>query len=123
MKYTQWIDYKGKQILLVNITNLNEDEVEPVIKAYVAEAKIRPGCPVLMDFTGTGMTKKTQQVGRAAAKELEQFLKEKGIKEGLTAIIGLSALGRTVANLISGGHGVHFSENLTEAKEWLAHNS
>ncbi len=123
MKYTQWITYKGKRFLFVNLTKKNEVEVKEALQEYLGEAKSRPGSPSLMDFTGTVMSKATQQAGKEMTRELEQILKERGIRPAPTAIVGLSLLGRTVANLISTGELNHYADTLEDAKEWLFQHS
>ncbi len=123
MKYTQWITYKGKRILYVNLSKKNEVEVKEALQEYLGEAKVRPGSPSLMDFSGTVMTKATQQAGKEMTRELEQYMKERGIQPKPTAIVGLSKLGRTVANLISASELNHYADTLDDAKEWLVQHS
>ncbi len=119
MKYTQWIAYKGKRILYVDLSKKAEFEVKEALQEYLGEAKARPGSPSLMDFSGTVMTKITRQAGKEMTQQLEQFLKDKGVQPAPAAIVGLSLLGRTVANLISASELNYYANTLDDAKEWL----
>lgn len=119
MKYTQWMTYKGKRILYVNLSKKNEVEVKEALREYLGEAKAQPGSPSLMDFSGTVMSKITQQAGKEMTLELERFMKDKGIQPAPTAIVGLSLLGRTVASLISASELNYYANTLDDAKEWL----
>jgi hypothetical protein len=113
-KYVQWMTHKGKKILFLNAKGLREAEYmvaqEELKQALLKERK---SALVLVDATGTEMTTKTTN----KAKEVATATKAEGIPDGPSVVVGLTGLQRAVAQLF--GRGIHFSNTVEEAKEWL----
>jgi hypothetical protein len=113
-KYTQWISHKGKSILFLNAAGLREAEYMVAQEELKQEILKEPaGAMVLVDATRTEMTTKTTSKG----KELAAATQAKGIPDRPSAVVGLTGLQRSVAQLF--GRGVHFCNTVEEAKEWL----
>lgn len=123
MKYTQWITYKGKTFLLVNATRLKEAEYIEALKEYQREWVVKPGHPTIIDVTGATTTTAVTQAGKELNQALTSYCVQHNIPQQPTAIVGISAMARTVANLMSYGQKTHFASDLENAKEWLFKNS
>lgn len=114
-KYLQWIEHKGARILFVNVKGLSEaeyvaafDELKQMILTEGANAL------TLIDLSDTTMTQKT----RDKAKEIFNANKSKGLPDNPSAVVGLSRLAKTVAQLLNPG--THYFDTLDQAKDWLA---
>ena len=113
-EHMQWVMHKGKRILFVNCAHLGEAEIIASFEEMKQELlKERTGPMVLIDISDIDMT--TALISKA--KELTAATKDAGIKDGPNAIVGLTGLQKAVAQLF--GRGVHFADNVEEAKEWL----
>jgi hypothetical protein len=113
-KYVQWITHKNKKILFLNANGLREAEymvAQEELKQELLKARI--SALVLVDATGTEMTTKTTN----KAKEVAAATKAEGIVDGPSVVVGLTGLQKAVAQLF--GRGIHFSNTLEEAREWL----
>jgi hypothetical protein len=113
-KYVQWITHKNKKILFLNAKGLREAEymvAQEELKQELLKARI--SALVLVDATGTEMTTKTTN----KAKEVAAATKAEGIVDGPSVVVGLTGLQKAVAQLF--GRGIHFSNTLEEAREWL----
>ena len=118
-KHTEWIVYQGKQILCVNGQNLSEGEFTQALDEFRAEYMRKPeGTRVLIDLSGTRMTETITAKTRQVDRELAAFSRARGLPDQPVALVGLSLLQRTVAQLI--GRGIYYAENTEKAKEWLA---
>jgi hypothetical protein len=114
-KYVQWTTHKNKKILFLNANGLREAEymvAQEELKQELLKARI--SALVLVDATGTEMTTKTTN----KAKEVAAATKAEGIVDGPSVVVGLTGLQKAVAQLF--GRGIHFSNTLEEAKDWLA---
>jgi hypothetical protein len=113
-KYAQFITYKGKRMLFVNAAGLPEAEClvafEELKQALIKEGK---GVLVLVDMSNTTMTQKITN----KAKEATAATTAMGIKDKPNAVVGLTGLQKAVAQLF--GRGLHFSNSIEEAREWL----
>ena len=113
-KYTNWITYKDKRILTVNAARLGEAEIIAALEGMKQELfRDRSGPLLLIDISGIDMT--TAVINKA--KELTAATKNEGIQDGPNVIVGLTGLQKAVAQLFA--RGVHFSDNVGEAKDWL----
>jgi methanogenic corrinoid protein MtbC1 len=113
-KYVEWIDYKGKRILVVNGPGLSEAQYLEAMEEMKQEVlKERDGALVLANITKIGMTKAVVD----KSKEVVDATKEAGIPERTTAVVGLTGLQKAVAQLF--GRGVHFLDTVEQAKELL----
>ena len=113
-KYTNWITYKDKRILTVNAARLGEAEIIAALEEMKQELfRDRSGPLLLIDISGIDMT--TAVINKA--KELTAATKNEGIQDGPNVIVGLTGLQKAVAQLFA--RGVHFSDDVGEAKDWL----
>ena len=113
----QWIDHRGKKILFIQVSGLDEegylaalDEAEKELLRQPANSSIL----TLWDISGSHITLKT----KARGDQLVAALEEKGITS-TTAMVGVTALQRVVAQAISKGAGMHYAQSLEAAKDWL----
>ncbi len=114
-KYIQWITHKGKRILFVNGAGLREADYIAAQEEMKQEIlKERAGPLVLVDATKTEMS--TATVNKA--KSVAAATKAAGIPDGPSVVVGLTGLQRATAQLF--GRGIHFSNTIEEAKDWLA---
>jgi hypothetical protein len=113
-KYAQFITHKGKRILFTNAAGLPEAEClvafEEMKQALIKEGK---GVLVLVDMSNITMTQKITN----KAKEATAATTAIGIKDKPNAVVGLTGLQKAVAQLF--GRGLHFSNSIDEAKDWL----
>ena len=113
-KYAHFITHKGKRILFVNAAGLPEAEClvafEEMKQALIKEGK---GVLVLVDMSNITMTQKITN----KAKEATAATTAIGIKDKPNAVVGLTGLQKAVAQLF--GRGLHFSNSIDEAKDWL----
>jgi hypothetical protein len=123
MKYTQWITYKGITIMFVNCARLANEDYLDALKEFSDEYLKRPDCPVLFDITGTVMKTNSNELGKGISNQINRAQESKGIPLQPTAIVGLSAMGRTVASLISPHDRMFYAQDLETAREWLHKNS
>jgi hypothetical protein len=110
----KWITYKGKRILTVELARQGEAEIIAGLEEMKQELlRDRTGPLLLIDISGIDMT--TAVINKA--KELTAVTKNEGIPDGPNVIVGLTGLQKAVAQLFA--RGVHFCDNVGEAKEWL----
>jgi hypothetical protein len=113
-KYTKWITYKDKRILIVDVARLDEAKIIAGFEEMQQELFKDRGAPLLLiDISGIDMT--TAVINKA--KELTAATKEAGIQDGPNVIVGLTGLQKAVAQLFA--RNVHFSGSVVEAREWL----
>ncbi len=117
MERVQFIQYKGKVILSINLAGCSAAEVHPVIDAAKAAVATRRAGTVLTltDVTGTGF----DSVVASAMKDLVRHHRP---YVAAAAVVGLSGLRQIMFNTVmrfSGRH-LHAFESLQQAKDWLA---
>jgi hypothetical protein len=113
-KYTKWITHKGRRILFVSASGLREAEVIAALEEMKQDLfRDRSGPLLLIDISGIDMT--TAVINKA--KQLTAATKDAGIQDGPNVIVGLTGLQKAVAQLFA--RGVHFSDSVGEAKDWL----
>ena len=114
-KNVQWITHKGKKILFLNAAGLREADYIVAQEEMKQEIlKGRSAAMVLVDATKTEMSTATV----SKAKEVAAATKAAGIPDGPSVVVGLTGLQRATAQLF--GRGIHFSNTVEEAKDWLA---
>jgi dihydropteroate synthase len=114
-KYVQWITHKGVRMLFVNGKGLPEAEYIAAFEELKQEVlKERSSAPVLIDLSNTSMTQKTT----AKAKEVSAAQKAAKVPDAPSAVVGLSKLAKTVAQILNPG--THYFDTVDQAKEWLA---
>ena len=110
----KWMRYKGREILLLDFSNLLEEKFYSYIKKatdYQLE-HLRGEIYVLCDVTNTRTTPKIQRISR----ETNRILTESGIKQKLTTV-GLNKMQRIIANAIKSD--MYFAKDIADAKKWL----
>ena len=113
-KYTQWITYKGKRMLLVNGPGLSDAQYIEAMEEMKQEILIeKVGTLVLVNVSGIEMTKAVIN----KSKEVVNATKEAGIPDAPNVVVGLNKLRKAVAQLF--GRGVHFVDTVEQGKEWL----
>jgi hypothetical protein len=114
-KYVQWITHKGKRMLFVNVAGLPEAEyIVALEELKQALLKERTVALVLVDLSKTEMT--TATVNKA--KEVTTATKAAGIPFGPNAVVGMTKLQKSVADLSA--RMLHFADSIEEGKDWLA---
>lgn len=115
-KYVQWITHKGKRMLFVNAAGLREAEYIAALEEMKEELlKGRSAPPVLINLTKWEMT----AAGIQKAKEVSAELKRAGVPFGPNALVGMTGLQKSVADL-SVKYKVFYAASIDEAKDWLA---
>jgi hypothetical protein len=122
MKYTQWITYKNKTFMFVNCARISNALLMDALIEFRDEYLKRPDCPVLMDLTDTTMTNESNELARSISREINREQDKRGIPYQPTAIIGLTAMRRTVAQLLSPHNSMYYGDALETAREWLYKN-
>ena len=113
-QYVEWTTHKGVKILFVNGKGLPEAEYIAALEEMKQEIlKERRAPPTLIDLSKTAMTQKTTN----KAKEVAAASKAAGIPDGPCAVVGLTTLAKTVAQLLE--RGMRYYDTVDEAKEWL----
>lgn len=113
-KYGQYVTHKGKRILFINAARKSEAECLAAFDEMEVELlKDMSGVLVLIDVTGLKLTNKV--IDRA--KAVTARTKEVGYHDKASAVVGLSGLQKSVAQLFA--RGTHWASSMEEAKEWL----
>jgi hypothetical protein len=110
-----WIEYKNKEILLIDYRGLGEEEIIETLKLVPERIRERPA-PVLLlaDVTDTTTTPAFMSLLKEVGVQIKPFLDKQ-------AIVGISGLKRILLdayNRFTGSAGGAFP-TLDEAKEWL----
>ncbi len=114
-QYVQWVTYKGVKILFLNGGGLEEKQYLAALDDLQQELlRDRSSPPVLLDLTRTAMT--TSIASRA--KKLAEATKSEGLPDAPCAVVGLSKLAKSVAQLF--GRGARYFDTLEEGREYLA---
>ena len=113
-KHVDWITHKGKRILFVNVAGLNEAEYIAGLEEMKQELlRDRTAPLVLIDLSNTAWTSATVN----KAKEVAGAIKKAGVGYGPNAIVGLTKLQKSVADLSV--RMVFYAGSIEEAKDWL----
>jgi len=113
-KHVNWITHKGKRILFVDVAGLNEAEYIAGLEEMKEELlRDRTAPLVLIDMTRTTWTPATVD----KAKEVAGAIKKSGVGYGPNAIVGLSKLQKSVADLSV--RLVFYADTIEQAKDWL----
>jgi hypothetical protein len=114
-KHTQWTTHKGKRMLLVKLAGLAEAEyIEGLEEMKQVLLKDRTAPLVLIDLTKTAWTEATVN----KAKEVAGAIKKAGVGYGPNAIVGLTKLQKSVADLSV--RLVYYTDSIEDGKDWLA---
>jgi hypothetical protein len=115
-KEIEWIEYKGKKILLCNFAGYDEAQYMAGVDAMEAELlKQPPKTRILhiVDVTDSHMTKATSDRG----KQTVDVVGKAGIMT-LTTMVGVTGIKRVIAQAIA--KDVYFAKDMDDAKEYLA---
>ena len=113
---SQWITYKGKRILHIDLSNFKEDlkafEVE--LTASVIYQRPSHSVLVLVDLRNTTMTQAAQKLLMERIKDTREYIQK-------TAVVGMTGLRRMFLDFFA-----HLADSETapfddpdSAKEWL----
>ncbi len=111
----QWIEHKGKKILLCDLSKLGEvkylEHVELMEKELL---KAKPGelIPHIVDVSESIMTAGSSARGKQTVK----VLSDAGIRTA-TAMVGVTGIKRIIAQAIS--RDVFFAKSMEDAKDWV----
>jgi hypothetical protein len=113
-QYTQWIDYKGKKILISDYSGLKAAEYVQAIEETKWELlNQQDKAPLsITDISDTFSTDATSAKGKELIAEVEG----NGIK-GKAALVGVTGVKRILVQAIK--KDVFFANSIEEAKEWL----
>ena len=113
-KHVDWITHRGKRILFVNVAGLNEAEYIAGLEEMKQELLSDRTAPlVLIDLSETAWTSATVN----KAKEVAGAIKKAGVGYGPNAIVGLTKLQKSVADLSV--RLVFYANSIEEGKDWL----
>jgi len=116
----QWIQHKGKRILLVTFSGIKEEKVYlQAVDDLEREILRQPRgqfIPLVMDVSDTRVTKGVTD----KAKKMLATLKEKGVPDSPTALVGLSGAQKAIVMAIQILRpDLHVAGSLDDAKDWI----
>ena len=120
-KYVQWIEYKGKRLLYVDFSGIQDEavylgaigEVEEEICSQPAGTMV----PLLLNVSDTHMTMEVSN----RSKQLMAAASERGIPDSPTAIVGMSGIQKAVVQAMQFLRpDIHVAPSIEDAKDWLA---
>jgi len=114
-KYVQWIEYRGKKILVSNYSGLEEKEQIKAMEETKQELLKQPAGSQALTLTDVSKAPSTAAT-RDKAKDLEAAIKGKGFVSH-AAIVGMSGWQKTMAQLIKPD--AYFAKSIEDAKDWL----
>jgi hypothetical protein len=119
-EYWQWIEHKGKGILLVKFAGLKDEKVYVQAIADLEREILRQPrgqfVPLVIDVSDTRVTRAVTDRG----KQMMATAKAKGVPDSPTALVGLSGTQKTIVMAIQVIRGdIHAVGSLEEAKEWV----
>lgn len=111
----KWIEYNGKKILHTDFSGLSGEDYLKLLDEHEKEIMKSKMSRVLVLNDITNCVMDASATGRV--KQLMKDTGEKNIKL-VIALVGVSGMKRTIANLIE--RGMHFASSVDDAKEWLS---
>ncbi|MBN2099566.1 MAG: hypothetical protein JW753_08225 [Dehalococcoidia bacterium] len=119
-QYWQWIEHKGKRILLAKFGGLRDEKTYVEAIADLEQEILRQPkgqlIPLALDVSDTRVTRAVTNRG----KQLMETAKANGIPDSPTALIGLSGTQKAIVMAIQLVRGdIHVVGSLDEAKDWL----
>ena len=111
-----WIDYKGKKILFIDLKGASQDEMLRIIEEQkkLIDKSIKPVL-LLNDFSGTVASKEYMDKAKEYGKEQKQKIKK-------TALLGIQGMKKFLAKVyvrISDNQNTKVFDTIEEAKEYL----
>ncbi len=119
MKYTEWITYKGKELLVLRATNVDEDGLFAAMTELKNEITKRPDAFTLVDLTGTRMSPKINEIARAINKQITDYLEQNHLSMQPSALVGIRPIIRAVVQLITRNEKTYYASSFEDALEWL----
>jgi hypothetical protein len=115
-KYVNRITYKGREILFMNVANMEEKECMEAWEEGKQELlKEQKACLALVDVTHTHVSVALVNKAREGATSLKKNPANRVV------FVGMSSLQKSTAQLHTRTVGIraHFCSTLEEGKEWL----
>lgn len=119
-EYFQWIEHKGKRILLIKFAGLKDEKVYVQAIADLEREILRQPrgqlVPLVMDVSDTRVTKAVTDRG----KQMMQTAKAKGVPDSPTVLVGLSGAQKAIVLALQIVRpDLHVAGSLEEAKDWI----
>ena len=120
-EYLQWIEHKGKRILLAKFTGMKDENAYlKAIDELEQEILRQPRgqfVPLIMDVSDTRVTKAVTD----RAKKMMAAMKAKGVPDSPAALVGLSGAQKAIVLAIQILRpDLHVSGSIDDAKDWIA---
>ncbi len=119
MKYTEWINYKGKEFLLMRAVKVDEDGLFEAMTELKNELIQKPGAFTLVDLTGTRMTPRINEIARSVNKQITDYLEQNNLPMQPSALVGIRPIIRAVVQLITRNEKTYYASSYEDALEWL----
>ena len=119
-EYFQWIEHKGKRVLLIKFAGLKDEKVYVQAIADLEREILRQPrgqlVPLVMDVSDTRVTKAVTDRG----KQMMQTAKAKGVPDSPTVLVGLSGAQKAIVLALQIVRpDLHVAGSLEEAKDWI----
>jgi len=116
----QWIEHKGKRILLVKFAGVKDEKVYVQAIADLEREILRQPrgqfVPLVMDVSDTRVTRAVTDRG----KQMMATAKAKGVPDSPTALVGLSGTQKAIVMAIQVIRpDIHVAGSLEDAKDWI----
>lgn len=116
----EWIDHKGKRILLANFAGLKDEKVYVQAIADLEREILRQPkgqlVPLIMDVRDTHVTKTVTDRG----KQMMETAKAKGVPDSPTVLVGLSGAQKAIVMALQVIRAdIHVAGTVLEAKDWM----
>lgn len=117
MERTSTIEHKGKQIIFMNVVNLNHDETIVVFDEAAAVIRTKPprSVRILVDYTGTGFDNEV-------VNKVKEFIKDNEPYVIASAVIGMTEIQKSIFQTVvifSKRNNIRVIDKMEDAKEWL----
>jgi hypothetical protein len=118
--YFQWIQHKGKRILLIKFAGMKDEKLYVQAIADLEREILRQPrgqfVPLVMDVSDTRVTKAVTE----RAKQMMATAKAKGVPDSPTALVGLSGTQKAIVMAIQILRpDLHVAASLEDAKDWV----
>jgi hypothetical protein len=116
----QWLEHRGHRILLADFSNIRDeeeylrafDEMEEEVRAHSEGRRV----PAIVDVTDSVLSTAITERARA----MMAALKEEGIPDSPTAMVGMTGLQKAVVHALQFfRRDIYVAESIEDAKEWL----
>jgi hypothetical protein len=119
-QYWQWMEHRGKRLLLVKFAGLKEEKAYLEAIADVEREILKQPrghiVPLVLDVTDTRVTKAVTDRG----KKLMETAKASGIPDSPAVLVGLSGAQKAIVMAVQLIRpDLHVAGSMEEAKDWL----